>query len=203
MATMRSSKTKQWMVGFASVGAAALLAACGTSEPTVETETGQAPTTTEESATDPMAGGDPMAEGDTVVDVAASDEDFSILVEAIEAADLTETLSASGPVTVFAPTNEAFEALPEGTLDELLLPENQDLLRQVLTYHVLQDEVPAAEVTTGEVPTAAGTPVSIQVDDATGDVMVNEAMVVTPDIQASNGVIHAIDAVILPPGLTL
>ncbi|MBD2231923.1 fasciclin domain-containing protein [Phormidium tenue FACHB-1052] len=200
---MRSSKTKQWMVGFASVGAAALLAACGASEPTVETEAGQAPTTTEESATDPMAGGDTMAEGDTVVDVAASDEDFSILVEAIEAADLTETLSASGPVTVFAPTNEAFEALPEGTLDELLLPENQDLLRQVLTYHVLQDEVPAAEVTTGEVPTAAGTPVSIQVDDATGEVMVNEAMVVTPDIQASNGVIHAIDAVILPPGLTL
>ncbi|MBD1918118.1 fasciclin domain-containing protein [Phormidium sp. FACHB-322] len=198
---MRSSKTKQWMVGLASVGAAALLAACGASEPTVETEAtpGQDPMATEE----PAVGTDSMAEGDTVVDVAASDEDFSILVEAIEAADLTETLSASGPMTVFAPTNEAFEALPEGTLDELLLPENQDLLRQVLTYHVLQDEVPAAEVTTGELPTAAGTPVSIQVDDATGEVMVNEAMVVTPDIQASNGVIHAIDQVILPPGLTL
>lgn len=201
MAIMRSSKTKQWMVGLASVGAAALLAACGASEPTVETEVTpeQDPMATEE----PAVGTEPMAEGDTVVDVAASDEDFSILVEAIEAADLTETLSASGPVTVFAPTNEAFEALPEGTLDELLLPENQDLLRQVLTYHVLQDEVPAAEVTTGEVPTAAGTPVSIEVDDATGEVMVNEAMVVTPDIQASNGVIHAIDQVILPPGLTL
>ncbi|MEA5452457.1 fasciclin domain-containing protein [Leptolyngbya sp. CCNP1308] len=200
MTTIRSSKTKRWMVGFASVGAAALLAACGgteTSDTAVDTAPGQDPMATEEPATDPMA------EGDTVVDVAASDEDFSILVEAIEAADLTETLSASGPVTVFAPTNEAFEALPEGTLDELLLPENQDLLRQVLTYHVLQDEVPASEVTTGEVPTAAGTPVSIQVDEATGDVMVNEAMVVTPDIQASNGVIHAIDQVILPPGLTL
>ncbi len=199
MAIMRSSKTKQWMIGFASVGAAALLAACGASEPTVETETGQAPMTTEE----PTTATDPMAEGNTVVDVAASDEDFSILVEAIEAADLTETLSAPGPITVFAPTNAAFEALPEGTLDELLLPENQDLLRQVLTYHVLQDEVPAAEVMTGEVPTAAGTPVSIQVDETTGGVMVNEAMVITPDIQASNGVIHAIDQVILPPGLTL
>lgn len=200
MTTTRSSKAKRWMIGFASVGAAAMLAACGPSADTaVETDPGQDPMATEEPAT----GTEPMAEGDTVVDVAASDEDFSILVEAIEAADLTETLSASGPVTVFAPTNEAFEALPEGTLDELLLPENQDLLRQVLTYHVLQDEVPAAEVTTGEVPTAAGTPISIQVDEATGDVMVNEAMVVTPDIQASNGVIHAIDQVILPPGLTL
>lgn len=202
MAIMRSSKTKRWMVGLASVGAAAMLAACGApGDTTAETETvpGQDPMATEEPAT----GTDPMAEGDTVVDVAASNADFSILAEAIEAADLTETLSASGPLTVFAPTNEAFEALPEGTLDELLLPENQDLLRQVLTYHVLQDEVPASEVTTGEVPTAAGTPISIQVDEATGDVMVNEAMVVTPDIQASNGVIHAIDQVILPPGLTL
>ncbi len=201
MTTIRSSKAKRWMVGFASVGAAALLAACGADTPdtAVETAPGQAPTATEAPAT----GTAPMAEGDTVVDVAASEEDFSILVEAIEAADLTEALSASGPVTVFAPTNAAFESLPEGTLDELLLPENQDLLRQVLTYHVLQEEVAAADVTTGEVPTAAGTPVSIQVDDATGDVMVNEAMVVTPDIQASNGVIHAIDQVILPPGLTL
>ncbi|MBW4459857.1 MAG: fasciclin domain-containing protein [Nodosilinea sp. WJT8-NPBG4] len=204
MAIMRSSKTKRWMIGFASVGAAAMLAACGASEPTAETEVGQAPTTTEEptTATDPMAGST-AAEGDTVVDVAASDEDFSILAEAIEAADLTETLSASGPVTVFAPTNEAFEALPEGTLDKLLLPENQDLLRQVLTYHVLENEIPAAEVTTGEVPTAAGTSVAIEVDDATGEVMVNDAMVVTPDIQASNGIIHGIDKVILPPGLTL
>ncbi|PZV08736.1 MAG: fasciclin [Leptolyngbya sp.] len=203
MAIMRSSKAKRWMIGFASVGAAAMLAACNAPDE-VGTSVEQDPMATEEPATgtDPMAEGT-AAEGDTVVDVAASDENFSILAEAIEAADLTETLSASGPVTVFAPTNEAFEALPEGTLDELLLPENQDLLRQVLTYHVLQDEVPAAEVTTGEVPTAAGTPVSIQVDEATGEVMVNEAMVITPDIQASNGVIHAIDQVILPPGLTL
>lgn len=201
MTTIRSSKAKRWMVGFASVGAAALLAACGAEAPdtTAETAPGQGTTATEEPAADYST----ATEGDTVVDVAASEEDFSILVEAIQAADLTEALSASGPLTVFAPTNAAFEALPEGTLDELLLPENQDLLRQVLTYHVLQEEIAAADVTTGEVPTAAGTPVSIQVDDATGDVMVNEAMVVTPDIQASNGVIHAVDQVILPPGLTL
>lgn len=204
MVTMRSSKAKRWMTGLASLGVAAMLAACNSPDTAVETAPEQDPMATEEPATgaDPMAEGT-ATEGDTVVDVAASEEDFSILVEAIEAADLTETLSASGPVTVFAPTNEAFEALPEGTLDELLLPENQEVLRQVLTYHVLEGEVPAADVTTGEVPTAAGTPISIQVDEATGDVMVNEAMVITPDIQASNGVIHAIDQVILPPGLTL
>ncbi|MGB3202689.1 MAG: fasciclin domain-containing protein [Nodosilinea sp.] len=139
----------------------------------------------------------------TVVDVAASSDDFSTLAQAIEAADLTEALSAPGPITVFAPTNEAFEALPEGALDELLLPENQDLLRQVLTYHVVQQEVAAADATTGEVPTAAGTPLMLTVDEATGDVMVNEAMVVEPDIQASNGIIHGIDQVILPPDLNL
>lgn len=196
MAIMRSSTTKRWIVGFASVGAAALMAACGpaTPEPTAETV-----------PSDPMVTEEPYdatAEG-SVVDVAASEDDFSILVEAVEAAGLTEALASGGPITLFAPTNAAFEALPEGTLDQLLLPENQDTLRQVLTYHVVQQEVPASAVTTGEVPTAAGAPISIQVDDATGEVMVNQAMVVATDIQASNGIIHAIDQVILPPGVAL
>jgi uncharacterized surface protein with fasciclin (FAS1) repeats len=158
---------------------------------------------TETPAADYEADGTAATDGNTVVDVAAGNEDFSILVEAVEAAGLTDALASSEAITLFAPTNEAFEALPEGTLDELLLPENQDVLRQVLTYHVVQQEVPAAAVTTGDVPTVAGPTLALQVDDATGEVMVNEATVVTPDIAASNGVIHAVDQVILPPDLAL
>ncbi|MBE9155784.1 fasciclin domain-containing protein [Nodosilinea sp. LEGE 06152] len=200
MAIKRSSQAKRWLTGFASIGAAALLAACGAeSEPTAVDTAPQAPVATEEPATDSSTATD----GETVADVAASSEEFSTLAQAIEAADLTEALAASGPITLFAPTNEAFEALPEGTLDELLLPENQDLLRQVLTYHVVQEEVAAADATSGEVSTAAGTPLTLEVDEASGDVMVNEAMVVEPDIQASNGIIHGIDQVILPPDLAL
>ncbi|NJL47995.1 MAG: fasciclin domain-containing protein [Leptolyngbyaceae cyanobacterium SM2_5_2] len=142
-------------------------------------------------------------EGETIVDVAANHEDFRILMQAIEAAELTETLEVDGPVTVFAPTDEAFEALPAGTLDELLKPENQDLLRQVLSYHVLPLEVTTADATTGEVPTAAGRPLALRVDETTGDVMVNEARVIEADIQASNGVIHAVDKVILPSDVAL
>ncbi|PSN11791.1 fasciclin [filamentous cyanobacterium CCP5] len=200
MAIKRSSQAKRWLAGFASAGAAALLAACGAeSEPTAVDTVPEEPVATEEPAADySTATGE-----DTVADLATSSEEFSTLAQAIEAADLTEALSASGPITVFAPTNEAFEALPEGTLDELLLPENQDLLRQVLTYHVVQEEVAAADATSGEVPTAAGTPLMLEVDETTGDIMVNEAMVVEPDIQASNGIIHGIDQVILPPDLAL
>ncbi|MGB3308890.1 MAG: fasciclin domain-containing protein [Nodosilinea sp.] len=199
MAIKRSSQTKRWLAGFASVGAAALLAACGPdSEPTAVDTAPEDPMATEEPAADYSAAGE-----NTVVDVAASSEEFSILAQAVEAADLTEALSADGPITVFAPTNEAFEALPEGALDELLLPENQALLQQVLTYHVVEGAVPAADVTTGEVPTVAGTPLSLAVDETTGDVMVNDAMVVAPDIQASNGIIHGINQVILPPDLAM
>ncbi|MBE9136772.1 fasciclin domain-containing protein [Nodosilinea sp. LEGE 07088] len=197
MATICSSQTKRWLAGLASIGAATLLAACGT-EPdstAVDTAPEQAPMTTEEPAT--------TTGENTVAEVAASSDEFSTLALAVEAADLTAALSSDGPITLFAPTNEAFEALPEGTLDKLLLPENQDLLRQVLTYHVVPEQIAAADIITEEVPTAEGNPLALQVDDATGDVLVNEAMVVTPDIQASNGIIHGINQVVLPPDLVL
>ncbi len=200
MITKRSSTTKRWMVGFASVGAAALMAACGApNETAIDTAPGQ-----DSMSQDPMSteAPDSASEG-SIVDVAAGNDDFSILVEAVQAADLADTLSADGPITLFAPTNAAFEALPAGTLDELLLPENQDALRQILTYHVIDGAVPAADVMTGEVSSAAGSPISVQVNDATGEVMVNQAMVTEADIQASNGIIHAIDQVILPPDLTM
>lgn len=135
----------------------------------------------------------------TVVDIAASNDSFKTLTAALKAAGLTDTLSGEGPFTVFAPTDAAFAALPEGTLEKLLLPENKAALVKILTYHVVPGEVTSTELESGEVTTVAGSPVSVAVEPS--GVMVNNAMVVQPDVQASNGVIHVIDKVILPPGL--
>lgn len=134
----------------------------------------------------------------TIVDIAASAPDFSTLVAAVQAAGLVETLSGEGPFTVFAPTNEAFAALPAGVLDALLLPENKDLLVQILTYHAVSGTVMAADVMAGEVATVEGQNITIATD---GGVTVNGAAVLQTDIVASNGVIHVIDAVLLPPGV--
>ena len=134
----------------------------------------------------------------TIVDVAVGAGSFSTLVAAVTAADLVETLSGEGPFTVFAPTDDAFAALPAGVLDALLLPENKALLAQILTYHVVSGKVMAADVTDSDVATVEGQ--SVTLSTASG-VTVNGANVVTADVAASNGVIHAIDAVILPPGV--
>ena len=139
------------------------------------------------------------AEAGTIVDVAASNGSFETLVAALTATELDQLLQGEGPFTVFAPTDEAFAALPEGTLDELLLPENRDLLIQILSYHVIPGAFASSELTSGEVQTAANELVSIEVNE-TG-VTVNEATVVQPDITASNGVIHVVDQVLLPPSL--
>ncbi|MEN9231835.1 MAG: fasciclin domain-containing protein [Thermostichus sp. DG02_5_bins_236] len=137
----------------------------------------------------------PAAAG-TIVDVAVEAGSFTTLTQALEAAGLVETLSGEGPFTVFAPTDEAFAALPEGTLEELLLPENREQLIQILTYHVVPGEALSTSLEAGEVVTVEGSPVEISLADG---VMVNDANVVTADIEASNGVIHVIDKVILPP----
>ena len=134
----------------------------------------------------------------TIVDVAVGAGSFSTLVAAVTAAELVETLSGEGPFTVFAPTDDAFAALPAGVLDALLLAENKALLVQILTYHVVSGKVMAADVTDGDVATVEGQ--SVTLSTASG-VTVNGANVVTADVAASNGVIHAIDAVILPPGV--
>jgi len=133
----------------------------------------------------------------TIADIAAGDEDFEILAAALEAADLVEVLSDDSiSVTVFAPTDEAFEALPEGALEALLLPENRDQLVEVLTYHVIEGEVRSDDLATGEVGTLAGSPVVVTVEEQA--VTVNQANVLAADIEASNGVIHVIDSVLLP-----
>ena len=132
----------------------------------------------------------------TIVEVASTGGNFGTLVAAVTAADLVDTLNGTGPFTVFAPTDEAFANLPAGVLDALLLPENKATLAKILTYHVVAGKVMAADVTDGDVPTVEGQ--SIKLSTANG-VTVNGATVVTADVPASNGVIHAIDAVILPP----
>ena len=114
---------------------------------------------------------------------------------AIKAADLAGTLSGPGPFTVFAPTNEAFAALPAGLVDKLLKPENKAVLAKILTYHVLASKVMAADVKDGDVATVEGGTITI---DTMGGVKVNDAKVVKTDIAASNGVIHVIDKVLVP-----
>jgi phosphate transport system substrate-binding protein len=137
-----------------------------------------------------------LAQEGTIVDVAAGNEDFSTLVELVVAADLAETLSGEGPFTVFAPTNAAFAALPPVVIE--YLGSNIDLLTQVLTYHVVDGAVMSADVSTGAVPTLdMGNTLDVVVSDM--GVRVNNATVVAADVAASNGVIHVIDTVLLPP----
>ena len=132
-----------------------------------------------------------------IVDTAVAAGSFNTLAAALEAGGLVETLKADGPYTVFAPTDEAFAKLPEGTLEMLLLPENKDKLVKILTYHVVAGKVTAAEVVTLQTATTAnGSDVAIRVVDDT--VFINDSRVVATDIGASNGVIHVVDTVILP-----
>ena len=135
----------------------------------------------------------------TIVDVAASNPAFSTLVTAVKAAGLVETLSGKGPFTVFAPTNEAFAALPKGTLEKLLKPENREALRKVLTYHVVSGDLMAKDLRSGRVKTVEGNSVAVQVNK--NGVKVNNINVIKADVDASNGVIHVIDQVLLPPNL--
>ncbi len=131
-----------------------------------------------------------------IVDVAAANADFSTLVAAVKAAGLVETLKGDGPFTVFAPTNEAFAALPAGTVEDLLKPENKEKLVKILTYHVMAGKVMAADVKAGEAATVQGDMATIKIEGET--VMIDEAKVTKTDIAASNGVIHVIDKVIMP-----
>lgn len=177
---------KRTLLLVASVLALAVgVAACGDDG---EETTGAA---TEETATAPAA----MEEN--IVAIAQDTPDLSTLVEAVGAAGLVETLEEPGPYTVFAPTNQAFEALG-GTLDELLEPQNKAELAEVLTYHVVPGELTSAELSDGQMlKTVQGDALEVRIAD--GEVTVNGAKVVTPDVGASNGVVHVIDEVLIPP----
>lgn len=145
----------------------------------------------------PLAFGAVTAKAADIVDTAASAGKFTTLVAAVQAAGLVDTLKGDGPYTVFAPTDAAFEKLPAGTVDNLLKPENKELLVAVLTYHVVPGKIMAGDIAgkKTEVDSVQGDALSI---DATDGVMVDNAMVIAADIEASNGVIHVIDAVVLP-----
>jgi uncharacterized surface protein with fasciclin (FAS1) repeats len=137
------------------------------------------------------------ASAQDIVDTAVGAGSFTTLVAAVQAAGLVDTLKGEGPFTVFAPTDDAFAALPEGTVESLLLPENIETLQAILTYHVVPGKVMSGDLSNGmEAATVQGATVTIMTE---GGVKVNDANVVTADIEASNGVIHVIDAVILPP----
>ncbi|MFW2544110.1 fasciclin domain-containing protein [Primorskyibacter sp. 2E107] len=131
-----------------------------------------------------------------IVDTASNAGSFTTLLAAADAAGLVDTLKSEGPFTVFAPTDDAFAALPEGTVESLLLPENKDKLTAILTYHVVPGKVMSTDLTNGmTAATVEGDTVMIMTE---GGVKVDDANVVQADIEASNGVIHVIDAVIMP-----
>ena len=168
---------------------ALVLAACGSDDEATEETVAEVTEETMAEETMPAEAGD-------IVAVASGNADFSTLVAAIQAAGLVDTLQGAGPFTVFAPTNAAFDALPEGLLEKLLLPENVAVLTAILTYHVVPGKVMSADVTAGDVATVEGSTIAITTD---GGVKVNGANVVSVDVAASNGVIHVIDQVIVPP----
>lgn len=137
-------------------------------------------------------------EDNDIVDLAVQTDVLSTLVAAVQAGDLVDVLKGDGPFTVFAPTNEAFAKLPAGTVEELLKPENKDKLVAVLTYHVVPGKVYSKDLKDGmKAKTAQGAEVTISLKE--GKAMVNNATVAAADIEASNGVVHVIDTVILPP----
>jgi uncharacterized surface protein with fasciclin (FAS1) repeats len=186
------------LLGVVAIGSL-LAAACSSDDDSSTADTTS--TTRAETSTTAAATSD-----QTIVEIAAGNPDFTTLVSAVQAAGLAETLSGEGPFTVFAPTNEAFAKIPAATLASLLEPANQATLQKILTYHVVAGEVLAADVKPGPVTTVEGSTFTVEVDGS--DVILvdgqgNRSMVTTTDIQGSNGVIHVIDGVLLPPDVTL
>ena len=175
-------------LGAVAIAAALLFAACSSDGDDESATTTEAPTET-------TAAPDDAAAEANIVETAVAAGDFTTLVAAVEAADLAGTLSGEGPYTVFAPTDDAFAALPEGAVDDLLA--DPEALANVLTYHVVDGDVMAADLSDGmEVEALNGETLTITIDGDT--VKVNDATVTTADIVTSNGVIHVIDTVLIP-----
>jgi uncharacterized surface protein with fasciclin (FAS1) repeats len=176
------------LVALALVASIAFTACGSDSANTEETETEESVVETE------------TVEATDIVAVAVATEGFSTLVAALTAAGLVETLQGEGPFTVFAPNDAAFAALPEGLLEKLLLPENIAVLTSILTYHVVGAKVLSAEVVAGDAASVEGSNLALATDMG---VMVNDATVIQADVEASNGVIHVIDKVLVPPTVDL
>jgi uncharacterized surface protein with fasciclin (FAS1) repeats len=172
-----------------------LAAACGGSDDEAGgNAAAPAQTQMDETETEAM---EAEAEAD-IVDTAVAAGSFTTLADLLTQTGLAETLKGDGPFTVFAPTDEAFAALPEGTLEELGKPENREQLEAILLYHVAEGEAASSDLSDGqEVGTVQGDSVTVSIDG--GTVMVDDATVTSADVQASNGVIHVVDAVLMPP----
>jgi uncharacterized surface protein with fasciclin (FAS1) repeats len=164
---------------------------------TPSTPGNQKPEITAPEPTQPPAG---ATSSKNVIEVAESAGSFKTLIKALQAAGLTEVLQGNGPFTVFAPTDAAFAKLPQDAVQDLLKPENKEVLVKVFTYHVVAGKVFSGDLKSGQVTSLQGDPISVKVNPSEG-VLVNDAKVIKADIPASNGVIHQIDNLILPPSL--
>ena len=191
---MKRTPTRLMAVG--AVAGLVVLSACGSDG---NDEGSADETATTEAAVDTTEADDMADEPGTIVDVAAANGSFETLVAAVTAADLADTLSSDGPFTVFAPTDDAFAALPDGLVDCLLLEENLEPLTAILTYHVVDGQVMSTDLTDGPVPTLQGEEVTVDLSD--GVTLNDSVSVVTADVEASNGVIHVIDGVLVPPSI--
>ncbi|MEH2269399.1 MAG: fasciclin domain-containing protein [Nostoc sp.] len=191
---MKASKGIAGKVLFNIIGIGSLVALSACAQPVRETPTATVPsitpTPTATIATQNLA---------ELAKSAASQGQFKTLIQAVQAAGLTEQLAAPGPYTVFAPTDTAFSALPKATLNQLLQPANKQQLVRLLSYHVIPGGITSQQLISGEVKTLEGSPVKITVDRASNSITVNNAKVTQPDIPASNGIVHVVDRVLLPP----
>ena len=194
---------KHWSLGTALCILAVSVAGCKHDGDTMKSDDGMSKSQMKDGEMtdgDRMTVGKPMMSNKDIIEVATGPgmTQVSTLVTAIKAAGLVDTLKGPGPFTVFAPTNAAFNKLPPGTVDSLLKPENKDKLRKILLYHVhAGDKILAKDVQTMSLSTAEGSPLAVK---KTGSgVMIDSAKVIKTDIPASNGVIHWVDTVMMPP----
>ncbi|WP_414516864.1 fasciclin domain-containing protein [Nostoc sp. PCC 9305] len=183
-----------------SIGSLVALSACA--QPVAETPTATVPSTTVPPVTPTPTATIATQNLAELAKSAASQGQFKTLIQAVQAAGLTEQLAAPGPYTVFAPTDAAFSALPKATLDQLLQPANKQQLVKLLSYHVIPGGITSQQLISGEVKTVEGSPVKITVDRASNSITVNNAKVRQPDIPASNGIVHVVDQVLLPPNFS-
>ncbi len=196
-------KRKLFSFALVAVASVFMLASCNekkteSTETTMAADT-SAMTTPDATATEQgvMVGGANMVPSKNIVENAAASSDHTTLVAAVKQADLAATLSGAGPFTVFAPTNEAFDAIPQAKLQSLMTPAKKDELTKILTYHVVSGSYKAADLKDGmKLKTVQGEDLKVTVKD--GKVMINDAEVITPDVISSNGVTHVINKVLMP-----
>ncbi|MEG4855480.1 fasciclin domain-containing protein [Microcoleus sp. B5-D4] len=199
---MKNQNLPSWMkqlTGFAGIiGASALIGFPAWAHITSNTKVANATQTQQVAGNVKTAASPaPMAQAKDIVAIASGDAQFKTLTKALGSAGLVTTLQGKGPFTVFAPTDAAFAALPKGTVENLLKPENKALLTKILTYHVVPGSVVSTSLKSGDVKSVEGS--SLKVGVNAGKVTVSGANVVKADIKASNGVIHVIDKVLMPP----